>query len=72
MNKYRFIFQNGDIITRVTTLDVDDAIIKEYSSRLNQKKTPKMLQIFSWDESKKEFVAIKKESVTITLKPITL
>ena len=68
MNQYRFIFQNGDVITRKTDLHIDDAIIREYVLRLNAKKTPKFCQIFSYDDREKAFLPVKKESVLISLK----
>lgn len=67
MNKFRFVFTNGDVVNTTTDNHIDDAVIRAYVSRLNAKKPAKFCQIFAYDEREKQFVPVKKDSVVISL-----
>ncbi len=67
MNKFRIIYQNGDVVNLKTDDHIDDAVIVSHVNRLRAKKTPKVCQIFAFDDKANGYVPIKKDSVTISL-----
>lgn len=67
MSKFRIVYQNGDVVNIKTDDHIDDAVIVSHVNRLRAKKTPKVCQIFSFDDGVQGFVPIKKDSVTISL-----
>lgn len=67
MNKYRFVFVNGDVVTVTSDRTFDNEVLIAYVNRLKAKKPEKLCQSFSFDEKAGSFVPINKEIVTIAL-----
>ncbi len=68
MNKFRFIFTNGDVVTKKSNYGLDQVVLQVYVARLNAKKPATFCNVFAFDERANQFLPVNKPMVTISLK----
>ena len=65
LNKFRFVYANGDVVNVNTPEMIDDAIIMQYASRKKAGKTARMCSIFA--KNGDEWTPVKRAQVVIPI-----